>query len=189
MAASIQGLANENCILAGVNRLGRFLRDLGALLSHEKAPTVEQDIEESLSIHSNIMVFGKTKHLQLVAGKIVANQSCDLSRLKGHNLSASTMRFSMPAILLQIYANPCLYWLHEPAFYVLSNRIQRDHTIFDDMKEMKRIFATEFVVNQNDEDAVIQLKISIISRLVSLPYVYNFRDCINPSNYTRILKF
>lgn len=123
-------------------------------MSHEKASNIEQDVSDSLSIHSNIVVFGESKHLQLVAGKIIAEQSCNLKKLKGHNLSTRTMRFSMPAILLQIYANPCLYWLHEPAFYVLSHRIRRDDTIFNEMKEMKRIFAAEFVVNQNDEDAV-----------------------------------
>lgn len=142
-------------IIAGVKRLGKYLHELGALLSYEKASNVEQDISDSLSIHSNIVVFGENEQLQLVAGRIVSMQNYDLKKLKGHSLSAGTMRFSMPAILLQIYANPCLYWLHEPAFYVLSNRIQRNDTIFNEMKDMKRIFAAEFVVNQNDEDAVI----------------------------------
>lgn len=176
-------------MIAGVKRLGRFLHSFGALLSYEKASNIEQDIDDALSIHSNIMVFGDNKQLQLVAGKIVANQNCDLNKLKGHNLSARTMRFCMPAILLQIYANPCLYWFHEPAFYVLSHRIQRHSIIFDEMKEMKKIFATEFVVNQNDEDAVNEFRTQFVATQNSPREIFNFRDCTKPSKHMRALTF
>lgn len=106
--------------------MASFLKSLNALVSFETVKDIEKDITNSLVIHSNVLKLTQDaddKHIKLVIGKVVANKNCDLNKLKGHNLSPHTMRNAIPATLLQIYANPCLYWLHQPAFYILSTRI------------------------------------------------------------------
>lgn len=114
---------NINEMTVGVRRLGEFLTKFNALLSSENAHSLDDDIKQALSIHSNVMTIDQFNVLTLVHGKIVANQNCDLNKLKGHNLSSRTIQCSIPLILLQIYVNPCMYWLHLPAFYVLANRL------------------------------------------------------------------
>lgn len=88
--------------------------------------------------------------LELVFGKqVVTSDNVNPSKLKGHNLSAHTMRNSLPSFLLQIYANPCLYWLHQPAFLVLLQRLKTPKDeVPSEMEAMKRIFSSEFVTRK-----------------------------------------
>lgn len=47
--------------------------------------------------------------------------------LKGHQLAANTIRNAVAAFSLQIYSNPCLFWLVRPAFVLLAaEMIARD---------------------------------------------------------------
>lgn len=136
--------------ISGVCLLYNFLTKFNALLAHELPSISESDIVDSLSIHANVLDFAsndKNSSLELTAGKLVSNtKSVNLNKLKGHNLSARTMKRCVPTILLQIYANPCMYWLHQPAFYVLLHRLKvpKDE-ISHEMNHIKRIFAFEFV--------------------------------------------
>lgn len=122
-------------------------------MAHELPSIAESDIVDSLSIHANVLDFAsndKNSSLQLAAGKLVSNtKSVNLKMLKGHNLSARTMKRCVPSILLQIYANPCMYWLHQPAFYVLLHRLNvpKDE-ISHEMSRIKRIFSHEFVTRK-----------------------------------------
>lgn len=75
------------------------------------------------------------------------------SKLKGHNLSPHTMQYSLPLFLLQIYSNPCMYWLHQPAFYVLLQRLETPkNDIIKELERLKRIFSSEFVTRKNNVD-------------------------------------
>lgn len=107
---------------AGISRIVDFLRKFNALLSYDNATSLDRDISDALSIHSNVLSVDQCGDLQVVAGKIHVNKDSDLRKLKGHNLSSNTITRAIPLILLQIYVNPIMYWLHAPAFYVLANR-------------------------------------------------------------------
>lgn len=137
---------------AGVNLLTNFLKKFNALLSSEIPTDSDSDIKDSLAIHSNILEFASQEqntHLQLIIPKPVSNaKPVDPTKLKGHNLSARTMRHSLPSILLQIYENPCLYWLHQPAFYVLIKRISTSN-MYSELERIKQIFVNEFIVCKN----------------------------------------
>lgn len=90
--------------------------------------------------------------LELILGKTMA-ANVNLSKLKGHNLSPHTMRYSLPSFLLQIYSNPCMYWLHQPAFYVLLQRLGTPKgDIITELERLKLIFSSEFVTRKNTVD-------------------------------------
>lgn len=86
--------------------------------------------------------------LELVFGKsVAANKNVNLIKLKGHNLAPHTLKKSLPTFILQIYTNPCLYWLHQPAFYVLVQRlgISKEEEVITEIDQLKRIFSSEFI--------------------------------------------
>lgn len=131
------------------------MRKFGALLSIEIPSKYDSDITNSLTIHSNVLRYQSqdmNASLELLPAPAIAASNVDPSKLKGHNLSSHTMRSSLPSFLLQIYANPCLYWLHQPAFYVVVVRlgITSDENITREMEQMKRHFASEFVTRNCD---------------------------------------
>lgn len=151
-----RSMISAKCDLAqlefGVCLLNNFLRKLNALLSNEIPLKTTTDILESMSIHSNVMEFSKADgNLDLIFGPpIAAVKNVDLSKLKGHNLLPHTMRNSLPSFLLQIYANPCLYWLHQPAFYVLLQKLNTPANEFkQEFDRLKQLFISEFVTRKS----------------------------------------
>lgn len=143
-------------IFLGIGILANFLKKFQALLSLEIQSKRDSDITDSLEIHSNVLRFQSKDAdapLELIFGKKIAANNVNPSKLKGHNLSPHTMRYSLPSFLLQIYANPCLYWLHQPAFYVLLLRLGTPKDdIITEMERLKRIFSSEFVTRKNTSD-------------------------------------
>lgn len=145
-------------ICLGVGILANFLKKFQALLSLEIESKRDSDITDSLEIHSNVLRFQSKETnapLELILGKTMA-ANVNPSKLKGHNLSPHTMQYSLPSFLLQIYSNPSMYWLHQPAFYVLLQRSQRLDTpkdgIIEELERLKRIFSSEFVTRKNNAD-------------------------------------
>lgn len=146
------------------------MRKFGALLSIGIPSKYDSDITYSLTIHSNVLRYQSqdmNANLELLPAPAIAVGNVDPSKLKGHNLSLQTMRSSLPSFLLQIYANPCLYWLHQPAFYVviLRLRITSEEDITTEMEQMKRLFASEFVTRNcnagQDSKRIIEIMNSI----------------------------
>lgn len=125
------------------------------------------DIMNSLKIHSNVLNFSAVdNNLELVFGPQIAADNVNPSKLKGHNLSARTMRNSLPSFLLQIYANPCLYWLHQPAFCVLLQRLgTSQENLHTELERMKQIFGFEFVTRKNASDQNSNRIISIMNSI------------------------
>lgn len=123
----------------------------------------ESEVADALTVHANVLQFtaaGEREHLALTVDKLVADTSrCDPAKLKGHSLSARTMKSSLPIILLQIHANPCLYWLHQPAFYVLLHRLHVPAPSMPiEMQRIKQIFSYEFITRKaTDEQEIIEL--------------------------------
>lgn len=116
------------------------------------------NIIDALNIHSNILKFSSNDEnatLELVFGPRITTSTIkqtDPSKLKGHALLSHTMYKCLPSILLQIYSNPCLYWLHQPAFYVLTQRlnIAKDDVIVE-VQRMKDIFVNEFITRKTED--------------------------------------
>lgn len=153
-------MCNETCnrdqLKYGIGLLTNFLKKFEALLACEIPSQNVSNIDDSLDIHSNVLSFNSRNvngSLRLVFGpRIASTSSVDPKKLKGHALVASTMQRCLPSILLQIYANPCLYWLHRPAFYVLVKRmnIQKEDEA-GEIQRLKQIFVHEFVTRKDDD--------------------------------------
>lgn len=166
-----RSMINEKCNLDqlkfGIGLLGNFLKKFNVLLANEIPLKASSDVIETLEIHSNVMKFAQTDgHLELIMGQPIAANNVHPSKLRGHNLSPHTMRNSLPSFLLQIYANPCLFWLHQPAFYVL---LQRLRTSKDDMQRelerSKQIFVSEFITRKNTSSKDLNEVIDIMNNL------------------------
>lgn len=103
----------------GVLELRDFVRPLGAITAVDHY-NVKDKILDSLNIHSNILQIDAHGHLELVKSTIVPLQSIAGRNLKGHLLLPNTVRHVVPFISLQLYCNPCMYWLVVPSFIILS---------------------------------------------------------------------
>lgn len=110
---------------SGVHLLDDVLKKLGALVAVEKHNT-KLKILDALQIHGHILHAPIYGNIELVKPDISNLQNDDARKLKGHKLSMNTIRNSVPAFSLQIYSNPCLYWLAKPAFIILAAKLLRD---------------------------------------------------------------
>ncbi|XP_031637359.1 dihydroxyacetone phosphate acyltransferase [Contarinia nasturtii] len=156
-----RSMINEKCnrdqLKYGIGLLVNFLKKFEVLLALEIPSKSDSDITDSLEIHANVLQF-KSKEanapLSLVFGPIVASSNIDPSNLKGHSLSPHTMQNTLPSFLLQIYANPCMYWLHQPAFYVLVRRLggRSQEEVVTEIDQLKRIFSSEFITRKCTQD-------------------------------------
>lgn len=104
------------------------MKGLGALVAVESHNTTSK-ILDSLAIHDNILSSPITGNIELSKPEIFNLQIDDATKLKGYTLSANTIRNSVPAFSLQIYSNPCLYWLAKPAFTLLAARMLKHNSV------------------------------------------------------------
>lgn len=128
-----------------------LLERLGAIVATGRH-NAKSSIIDAINIHENIL------HLPL-RGSIVLSKpeianlktDVDSGQLKGHRLSANTIRNSVPAFSLQIYSNPCLYWLVRPAFVILAakNTIA-NASLVDIFFNLRNIFSAEFAFEMNN---------------------------------------
>lgn len=92
---------------------------------------IEAEIIESLEIHSNVLKISHSDSSVIEMTRSAINMpDGKITGFKGHKLSSKTMYNTLPVLLLQLYANPCLYWLHVPAFYTLAESESNDLGIF-----------------------------------------------------------
>lgn len=97
---------------------------------------IEAEIMESLEIHSNVLKISHSDSSVIEMTRSAINMpDGKITGFKGHKLSSKTMYNTLPVLLLQLYANPCLYWLHVPAFYVLAQNETNDLGRFLDQKQ------------------------------------------------------
>lgn len=166
-----RSLSNETCNLPqlkyGIDLLANFLKKFDALLSCDIPLTKVSNIIDSLEIHSNILSIQSNNNIQLVAGPRIANTTnVDPKKLKGHALSASTMQRSLPSIVLQTYVNPCLFWLHQPAFYLLARKMNVPKIeMAAAVQRMKLIFVNEFITRNDASIGTMKESIGLWERL------------------------
>lgn len=168
-------MSNKTCTRSelkyGIDLLSNFLKKFDALLSCDIPWTTSTNIiDSSLEIHSNILKFTSDQDnasLQLVSRPPIANTTnVDPKKLKGHALSASTMQRSLPSIVLQCYANPCIYWLHQPAIYVLVRKmnVSRNQCAVE-VQRIKQIFINEFITRNDASIETLEESILLWERL------------------------
>lgn len=166
-----RSLSNETCNLTqlkyGIDLLANFLKKFDALLSCDIPSTKVSNIIDSLEIHSNILKIQSNNNIRLVAGPRIANTTnVDPKKLKGHALSPNTMQRSLPSIVLQTYVNPCLFWLHQPAFYLLARKMNVPTIeMAAEVQRMKQIFVNEFITRNDASIGTLEESIGLWERL------------------------
>lgn len=110
---------------------------------------LEKDILDTIAVHPNILsISGSNSTIKLIQPNIdLAN--INASKLKGIRLCNEVMNIAVPAFSLQLYCNPTLYWLAQPAFFVLST-LGCDEVDIEklrkDFEVLRQIFIYEFVL-------------------------------------------
>lgn len=124
----IRGSTQLGDVVNSAEKLQVFLERLGATVAINDCAKLDTQIAQSLDTHSNLLKLsgGDQGHIELVRPAINLADGNGLSGFKAHQLTTTTMLNSLPAILLQLYSNPCIHWLHVPAFYILAKRITTD---------------------------------------------------------------
>lgn len=143
--------------------LKRIFEQLGAHVS-TSANSIKPDIIDAVEIHGNILQFrvGRLQFSPLAVDQLAAK--IDVKRLKAHALSPDTMAVAVPMLALQLYVNPCMFWLARPAYLLLAAlKEQRRQKNFDAIStyeetlaalhshvtSMDSLFQHEFIVESN----------------------------------------
>lgn len=95
---------------------------------------------------------------------------CDL----GHRLNEVTLKNCVPALTMQIYVNPVMYWLAPLGIIVLSYHLKstndNERIPIDDVREefarIRKLFVNEFVCNKQLIDLVCTIIVELESILI-----------------------
>ena len=147
-------------VIGRIHEVENFFLDFGAILSMDERHEVEE-IKSTLEIHSNIL----DGNFNLIKSNVNL-QNMNVSKLKGHRFCNETMNISVPVFSLQLYINPTLYWLAQPAFLVLSAlQINKQfgceisiEQLKDESNFLRQIFGYEFVLYSGFTDTVSVLQ-------------------------------
>lgn len=127
---------------------------------------IKPEIMETIEIHSNILHFKQARlELTQVPAQQLA-QEIDLKHLKAHTLSPRTMAVAVPSMTLQLYINPCLFWLARPGYLIVAAlQLQKENSnsygeaelmvkLEERANELDAIFKHEFIIESNREKEV-----------------------------------
>ncbi|XP_075145378.1 dihydroxyacetone phosphate acyltransferase [Haematobia irritans] len=159
---------NIDEISRGIIPIKNMFEMLGAHMATD-VNCIKSEIIETVEIHSNIIHFkqARLEFTQVPVDQLA--QEIDVSRLKAHALAPQTMAVAVPSMSLQLYINPCLFWLARPGYLIMAAmRLQKDQNIdkvktssrtydgavkylSEQVKELDEIFKHEFIIESNRE--------------------------------------
>ncbi|ALC47997.1 Dhap-at [Drosophila busckii] len=171
-----QRSVNIDELSRGILHLKRIFEQLGAHVS-VSAKSIKADVIDAVEIHSNIVQFrvARLQFTPLAAEQLAAK--IDMRRLKAHALSPATMAVAVPMLALQLYINPCLFWLARPAYLLLAalkqQRQQRSDISLGSYNEtlaalhshvatMDALFQHEFIVESNREAVEFETHLKLL---------------------------
>lgn len=150
-------------LIEGLSNLLDVFKDLGAVTTVQKTGNPELDhhlirtsVREALAVHRNILQLTRDEVLTIAKSQHDFSQ-VDKQKLKGHNLSDMVMKLSVPIFTLQLYCNPCLHWLAQPALVLLvvkhlsRSGLVRMGSLQQAVGELRNLFAGEFVFHSRRE--------------------------------------
>ncbi|KAH8335721.1 hypothetical protein KR074_012015 [Drosophila pseudoananassae] len=170
-----QKSVNIDELSRGVLLLKRIFEQLGAHVS-ATPKSIKPDIIDAVEIHSNILRFVSAR-LQFtpMAAKQLATQF-DGKRLKAHALCPQTMAVAVPMLALQLYINPCMFWLARPAYLLLAalkeqqNQTKHPYISYEStlsalhvhVTNMDALFQHEFIIESNREAAEFETHLQLL---------------------------
>lgn len=136
---------------------------------------IKPEIIETVEIHSNIIHFKQARLEFTQVPAIQLAQEIDMNRLKAHALSPRTMAVAVPSMTLQLYINPCLFWLARPAYLIMASlQLQQEQEtgktvlpknydeVISNLSQrvdvLDDIFKHEFIIESNRETEVSKCK-------------------------------
>lgn len=129
--------------------LTELFETFGALVAVD-LKNLDKDIHDTFAVHGNILeLVGNNNNVHLIKSNVDL-KNMNISQLKGHRLCNEVMNIAVPALSLQLYCNPAMFWLAEPAFFVLSALGRNSAIRVDDLKAdvdlLRQTFIYEFVL-------------------------------------------
>lgn len=139
-------------------RIVSLFRSLGAIVAVD-CNKIEETITKAISLHKNVFVETTSGGIETVQPSINLER-VDRTKLKGHNLGEITMKRCIPSFTLQLYNNPCMHWLHQPAFIILVCKDLSQNGEFtiqlnevrDLVRRLRELFIQEFVIYSEREE-------------------------------------
>ncbi|XP_066263116.1 dihydroxyacetone phosphate acyltransferase [Euwallacea similis] len=142
-----QNLTSSQELNKEIGILREALRSWGATIFEQD---IEEAVKECLVVHQNLVQMQEDGALGLVTNKIVVGH-LDHNKLKAHALSEETITYSVPFMMLQIYANPVLHYLVDGALIVIVLRsvgkLDKDE-LYKHFYTLRAIFSFEFVLSE-----------------------------------------
>ena len=128
--------------------LVELFEGLGAIVAVD-TQKLDDDINRTISVHNNILeVKGNNSNVKMIKSNVDLGNINPL-KLKGIRLCNEVMNIAVPVFSLQLYCNPTLYWLAQPAFFVLSTLGSDNMDISKlrkDVEILRKVFVYEFVL-------------------------------------------
>ncbi|XP_037952281.1 dihydroxyacetone phosphate acyltransferase [Teleopsis dalmanni] len=168
---------NIDELARGIHQLKSIFEELGAHVA-VNMNRIKADIIETVEIHSNIVHF---RNARLQYTKVAIEQlaqEIETERLKAHILKPQIMAIAVPTLALQLYINPCLFWLAHPAFLILSAlQLRQEHQqkniieiSYNDLvinlkariAELDNIFKHEFIIESNRESEEFERNLRLL---------------------------
>lgn len=120
------------------------------------ADDLQKEILASLTTHSALLTFDETKVLSLKSN-YVEIKSEKLTNVKGHTLSKRTMEVSVPAINLNIYINPILFFIAKLGIVTATIGLDSIHIdeAFERYVLLRKVLSTEFALPVKASSTVI----------------------------------
>lgn len=160
-----------------VIRLRIFLKQLDTPLTRDlltdQLETLTSNALETIRIHSNTLKLddrdagdaGNCCIQQMHVSIEHLATEVDVGKMKAHPLQPLTMAIAIPSLSLQLYINPCLFWLARPAYLLVAAlKLQKEQhflsqsSIKDQLKkyayELEDIFKYEFIIDTSRQDEV-----------------------------------
>ncbi|XP_049820228.1 dihydroxyacetone phosphate acyltransferase isoform X2 [Aethina tumida] len=146
-----------------ISILKNALETLGAYVAYRD----NNDFENALAVHENLVRVDKDGLVNLVFNDIVLDVALKPEKMKGFLLSGKTMTRAIPFIMLQTYVNPTLHFFSDVALLIiiLKNNSMSKDVLFEKFVFLKKLFAFEFVVFdpwiEQDFDRAITLALKL----------------------------
>ncbi|XP_067646131.1 dihydroxyacetone phosphate acyltransferase isoform X2 [Eurosta solidaginis] len=176
--------ANMDELAHGITELKCMFEELGAHVATDQN-RLKNEIIETVEIHSNILHFhnGQLQFTQVAAAQLA--QEIDIKRLKAHALLPQTMAVAVPTLALQLYINPCMFWLARPTYLILAAlQLQKDQEIgandtsiilptcysevvaslSERVSTLDDIFKHEFIIESNRDKEEFERNLRLLSK-------------------------
>lgn len=201
----VERSVNIDDLALGIAELKCIFEELGAHVATDMN-RLKMEIIETVDIHSNIVHFqnAQLEFTEVAAAQLA--QEIDTRRLKAHALLSQIMAVAVPTLALQLYINPCMFWLARPAYLILAAlQLQADQqkgtndettdlpstyaavveNLLQRVTLLDSIFKHEFIIESSRD---MEVRIIEVMSLIQAVYININNFCLLFQEFNRILR-